>query len=316
MSYQFKSEIETEAEYEIEDYKSLSPFEKHIIQCCKAPEWQLRSWLKKTLTKAGFRIIEDDYVSERAKWEPKYASVHNMLAIRGGPRVCLVAHSDICRDHNMRSNRIKIRNWGGNWWEEEEEEIEELIEKNVKVDPVVKKVVKDGKMRRIIQDRNCAIQLGADDRLGVAINSWIALNGLGLDVALYFPTDEEIGLKSAKMCNIKELSKFDLLLEVDRGNFANQLVVKIGNQILCSYETVCRLLSICYDLCMPRKLVVGLATDVYALKNRGFIKECCNITCGYYNSYSSNASEYIEISEAKDTMKFVANIVKDYYLNG
>jgi len=57
-----------------------------------------------------------------------------------------------------------------------------------------------------------------------------------------------------------------------------------------------------------------MATDVYALKSRGMVKECVNMTCGYHHSHGASPNEYIEIEEARSTMKYVAAIVKDYYL--
>src|ERR1700689_603183 len=72
-------------------------FENFVIQCCKAPEWDLRKFLSNRLKQSGFSIIEDDYKSHR---QGKFGTVHNMLAIRGAnPKICLVAHTDVCRDH-------------------------------------------------------------------------------------------------------------------------------------------------------------------------------------------------------------------------
>src|ERR1035438_4199584 len=69
--------------------KSKQTFTQFIKQCCAAREWNLRKMLRRELPNHGFRIIEDDWVSERGG---KYNSVHNMLAIRGEPTVCLAAH--------------------------------------------------------------------------------------------------------------------------------------------------------------------------------------------------------------------------------
>jgi hypothetical protein len=184
-----------------------------------------------------------------------------------------------------------------------------------KVDPALKIVEHEGKTHRIIQDRECKLQVGGDDRLGVAINTYIALN-TGMDVAIWFPTDEEIGLKSARACKMDRLKEFDLLVEVDRGNHSDELVIKIGGEILCGYNTAVRLLDIAYKMGSPRSPITGMSTDVYALKSNKMCKEAVNMTCGYHNSFGANSTEYIEMEEAKSTMRYVAEIVKDYYLNG
>lgn len=290
-------------------------FEKFILKCCKAPEWELRKWLRKVLTRAGFDIIEDQYRSERCNKDKRLESVHNMLAIRKEdnywPRVCLASHTDICRDHRFLD--------GGNrdeyayWMNDKKDDSDAPKVPIKKVEPVLKVVEEAGAVRRIIQDRNCDFQVGGDDRLGVAINTYIALN-TRTPLGIYFPTDEEIGLKSARVCEMPELKQFDLVAEVDRGNHSDQLVIKIANEILCSYSTAVRLLEVAYDMGMPRAPVSGMGTDVYALKAAGKIKECVNMTCGYHESVGASSNEYIDVAEAFSTMRYVQEIVKNYYL--
>lgn len=261
-------------------------FENFIIQSCKAQEWDLRRFLKQVLKRNGFSILEDDYVSYRGG---KYTGVHNMLAIRGKPRVCLVAHTDVCRNYG---------------WNNENETPE----------PVIKEMEGPNGIRRIIQDKNCEVQVGGDDRLGVAINTWIALN-TGYDIALLFCTEEESGLCSAQQCRFPELKEFDLLVEVDRGNqLANQLVSSISGQRICSPEVVGRLLSIANDIGLPRIQVQGFLTDVLAIKENGMCKDAINLSCGYYNSHGSRPDEYIDIEDAKNTMRYVSSIVQHYDL--
>lgn len=259
-------------------------FESFIMQCCKAKEWDLRKFLKRTLKNAGFEIKEDDFRSHRGG---KYDVVHNMLATRGKPRVCLVAHTDVCRDHAYGSPDV---------------------------DPVIKVQQIRDEMRAIIQDRYCGVQVGGDDRLGVAINTWIALN-TGYDISLLFTTDEEVGLVSAEYVKFPELLEFDILLQVDRGNHSNQLVTQIGGWELCSQRTAKRLLRIAEDIKLPRYQVNGMMTDVLAIKTNHMCKDAVNMTCGYHNSMGAERDEYIDIQEAKDTMKYVSNIIQYYYLD-
>lgn len=322
MSFQSKTDKELEESLTRDiEAKVISSFERHIIQCCKAPEWELRKWLRKTLSRAGFTIYEDGYLSDRVKKDKRYDTVHNMLAIRGEkPAVCLVSHTDVCRDHSALRGSVGKYSWmmGAEGMESEEEDKndkDKVVNPPV-IDPIVK-VFKDsdGSVRRIIQDRLKKFQTGGDDRLGVAIITWIALN-TGYDMGLYFPTDEEIGLQSARVVDFDQLGDFELFAEVDKGNSSHNLVIKISNEILCDYDMATRLLEIAYNCGSNREPITGYSTDVFAMKSRGKIKNAVNMSCGYHNSISDNADEYIDMPEAEDTLKFVASIVKDFYLKG
>jgi hypothetical protein len=234
-------------------------FEKFIMTCCEMPEYELRDFIKNTLKEHGFSFVEDNYVSER---KGLYKKIPNLLAVRGKPNVCLVAHTDVCRDHSGHSR---------------------------KPEPTIKTKYHYGEKEIIIQDKNCKVQLGGDDRLGVAINLWVAINS-GYDLGLLFTTDEEIGAISASALEIP-MHHFDILLQVDRGNHRNQLVTSIGGVQLCSEKTAERLLDIAEFIDLPRVPVQGLLTDVYAIKKMGKCKNAVN-------------------------MKYVAEIIKDYYLYG
>ena len=278
-------------------------FPEYIMQCCKSDESGLRSFLRKKLQEQNFTIIEDDYVPERVSKNPRYASVHNMLAVRGNPNICLVAHTDVCRDHQIPNIYYgDVANAPAN---------------RPRVQPVIKKMeVREGDQiitKKIIQDKDCKLQVGGDDRLGVAINSWIGLN-TGHDMALLFTTDEEIGLKSAGKVKFPEIKDYELCLQTDRGNHSHELVTKIQGTKLCDYETEATLLEIAYDIRLPRRIVTGLNTDVFRLKENGICNNAVNMTCGYHDSRSADAGEYIDIQESIDTLTYCASIVKHYFL--
>lgn len=258
-------------------------FEAFIIKCCSLSEWDLRAFLQEELGAAGFTIQKDDYQS----WRPgKFKTITNMLAIRGeSPSICLVAHTDVCRDHGV----------------------------NPKIKYLLSPIVKARGNKRIIQDRYCKVQTGGDDRLGVAINTWIALN-TGYDMGLLFTTDEEIGAISADYANFKELNDFEILVEVDRGNHSNQLVTSISGHRLCSPEVAQRLLRIAEQTGNPRTPVQGLLTDVLCIKKNNMCKNAVNMTCGYHNSYGSSANEFIDVKEAEETRNYVNEIIKNYEL--
>jgi hypothetical protein len=321
MSFQMQTETELPQQTDgIEILsRSKSSFENFLMQCLKCPEAKFRKWLHKVLIRAGFEIFEDGYVSDRAEKDARYKTVHNMLAIRGNkPNICLVAHTDVCRDHEaLRESRFgfggEYHHWMGSRHDNDDQHSSTKKSTEIVVDPVIKSWEDSKGKHRIIQDRNCKIQVGGDDRLGCAINTYIALN-TGHSMGLLFTTDEESGLKSARVCDFPQFKDFELMAQVDRGNHSNEVVIKISGEPLCSYETAATLLEIAYDIGLPRAPVNGAHTDVYSMHQRGVIKDCVNMTCGYHNSHGADPTEYIDVQEAKDTMKYVSEIVKYYSL--
>ena len=262
----------------------MNEFEQMIMKCCEMDEWDLRSWIRDTLTANGFTVQEDEYSSYR---KGRYQEVHNMLSIRGEkPAVCLVAHTDVCRDHRSSKEHLKAT-------------------------PIVKEVNKYGKEMRIIQDEHCRVQVGGDDRLGVAISMWIALNSK-YDMAFLASTDEEVGNQSADEVKFPELMDFELLCQIDRGNHSNQLVTNISGLRLCSPEIATRLLKIAEDMGVPRYPVQGMMTDVLAIKGNDRCRNAVNMTCGYHASFGSSSEEYIDVQEAYSTMQYVDSIIKNF----
>lgn len=264
--------------------QETTPFEQFIMTCCELDEWDLRGMLRAKLTEAGFSIQEDDYKSHRGG---RYQEVHNMLAIRGTPQVCMVAHTDVCRDHRSSQNHVKAT-------------------------PVIK--IRDqiiGDPIRIIQDEHCKVQVGGDDRLGVAIGTWIALN-TDSDIAMLYTTDEEVGNQSADEVRFPELGKFDLLVQIDRGNHSNQLVTNIGGTRLCTAQTAQKLIELSNKIGLPRFTVQGMMTDVLAIRGNGRCREAVNMTCGYHRSFGSSPEEFIDIEEAINTKTYVEAIIKFY----
>lgn len=252
-------------------------FEDLIIWCCAANEVELRNVIKETLSEHNFSFIEDNYNSYRNEKNK------NLLFTRGNPDYCLVAHTDVCRDHS--SFRAEISNLIPN--------------------PVIKNFNGD----KIIQDKDCKVQVGGDDRLGVSIALWLALH-TKQDMSILFTTDEEVGLLSAFDCKFKELSNFKLLIQIDRGNQSNQIVGSIMGLRLCDDKTLNLIFYLLEKNNIKRKLVTGYATDVFALKKNEMCKNAINMTCGYHNSFSDSGDEYINLREAKETADLVNILLK------
>jgi len=252
-------------------------FLSHVITCCEQPEPALRRYLRNLLSRNGFVIETDRYRSPRACRTP------NLRAVRGAPTLGLIAHTDTCREH--------------------EEDIRHPR-------PVVCTRETRRGQRQVIQDRSTSVQLGGDDRLGVAIITWAALAMPDAPLSLLFTTDEEIGLQSAAELPESWTRCLDLLVEVDRGNQAEaQLVTSIGGLRLCSARTERMLLEVARACGHPRVAVEGRLTDVYEIVARGACENAVNMTCGYHDSVWASGREYIDVLEAVETLAYVRAII-------
>lgn len=253
-------------------------FSDLIIWCCSQKETTLRKKIKQYLKEKSFSSFEDDYVSYR-----NLKGVNNLLLVRGKPEFCLVAHTDVCRDHPEYGEEPAFQ----------------------KPKPVIK--IMNG--REIIQDKNESIQVGGDDRLGVAIALWCALH-TDKDLAILFTTDEEVGLVSAAHVKFEQLNNYKLLIQIDRGNNSNQVVTSIGGVKLCDEETISFIEQKMKDNNITREFVIGRGTDVFAIKKANMCKNAINMTCGYHNSHGDSGSEYIDIQEASEAKDFVLALIE------
>ncbi len=258
-------------------------FDELIIWCCKTPEDFLRREIKRVLKVKGFSLEEDNYTSYRSNDQDVDNQLKNSLFVRGNATYCLVAHTDVCRDHSAFENNRSA----------------------VSPTPVMKSFGD----RIVIQDETEKTQLGGDDRLGVAIALWIACH-TNHDIGILLTTDEEAGLLSAYKMKIERVKDFDLLIQIDRGNNSDQIVTFIKDEKLCSEYMAEKLLTICILCDLPREEVKGRGTDVYAIKKNKMCKNAVNMTCGYHDSYGDDGSEFIDYEEAQKTVKLIDNFLK------
>lgn len=250
-----------------------SGFVRHVARCCAAAESALRRWLETELPKAGFSLHHDDYATTEGRPHP------NLLARRGEPSVVLVTHTDTCREHAHPGRRS---------------------------DPCLRKVVRGGTRRWILQDRACRVQLGADDRLGVAIATWVGARAR-VPLGLLFTTDEEIGLRSARHVPVAWGDGCDLFVQIDRGADEPQLVTSIHGMPLCGKDTERSLIATAEGVGLPRAVADGRGTDVFVLKMQGVVREAVNLTCGYHRAHRED--EFVDVQEAWETVELVRAIV-------
>lgn len=267
-----------------------SQFADLIVTCCKLSDPELRSYIKKVLIEQNFSLQEDCYQSKRLGG---YSNISNLLAIRESPKICLVSHTDVCRDYANIKKQYSIKTAPSD-----------------QVNPTIKKLIHLEQLVRVIQDKGCLVQVGGDDRAGVAIKLWLALKN-DLPMALLFTTDEEIGLLSARQVEFPELMDFELLVQIDRGNQPNQqIVTKVAGIQLCEESLANLLVRLSHKHGIPRQKVTGYGTDVVAIKARGKCRNAINLTCGYHNSFGEHPSEYIVIHEVEETIKYVKDILE------
>lgn len=265
-------------------------FTNLLITCCKLSESELRSYIKKFVTEYNFSIQEDGYISARYD---ESSNISNLIAIRGNSNVCLVSHTDVCREHYMFQGSAP------------DETAPDYI-----VNPVIKEIKHLNNIVSVIQDKDCLGQVGGDDRAGVAIALWLATK-TDFPMGIILTTYEEIGLLSAKEVAFPELLNFELLVQIDRGNQPNQqIVTQIGQTKLCKEDLANSLVELSINKGKPREEVIGRGTDVFAIKSRGMCNNAINLTCGYHNSFGSNPNEYIVIHEAEETAEYVKDIVE------
>lgn len=253
-------------------------FRQLVTHCCVAPELELRRAIARELGDSGFSVQRDGYASYRGGAPERC----NLLLVRGAAKVALVAHTDVCRDHHAFTNDREP--------------------------PVPTPVVEWRDGREILIDRDRAVQLGGDDRLGVAIALWLALHTTR-DLALLFTTDEEVGLASARACRFPELRVFELLVQLDRGNHTGQLVDEIRGVRLCRTSARDRLLSQLAAAGLPREAVEGFGTDVFALIDQAAAREAINVTCGYHDNLGYAGGDFIDWIEAAETIRAVEVIL-------
>jgi hypothetical protein len=178
-------------------------------------------------------------------------------------------------------------------------------------DPVARYVDRAGRARRVLQDCERKTPIGADDRLGVALITWLAIRQ-EIDVALLFTTDEERGLLSAWQLPPEWFADFSLVVEVHYGNRPSaELVSRVEGVPLCSPRRTSWLLDLSATIGLPRIEADGPRTDAYAMRCRDLVPEAVNMTCGYHESFKeASGEEYVDLEEAADTLRFLLAIAR------
>ena len=143
--------------------------------------------------------------------------------------------------------------------------------------------------------------LGADDKCGL----WIALKCLQkFDcLKLAFFVGEEVGCKGSGLANMAFFDDCRFVIEPDRKG-SEDLITQIGWTPLCSDDFL-------KDIGFKKfgyKEAEGMMTDIEALKDKGLMLSCINLSCGYYKPHSNE--EFVYKPALLNCFAFVEHIIK------
>lgn len=147
--------------------------------------------------------------------------------------------------------------------------------------------------------------IGADDKNGVWIAIQLLLSEPDLKVALFVQEEKDgdiRGCRGSGACSLEFFQDVRYVLECDRKGASD--VVCIGKDfMICDPDFIHQDLLEQYGF----QMVKGGSTDVVKLRIRGLEKQCCNISCGYYNAHK--AEEYTMIGELYHSLDFVRKLI-------
>ena len=143
--------------------------------------------------------------------------------------------------------------------------------------------------------------LGADDKCGL----WIGLKCLQkFDcLKLAFFVGEEVGCKGSGLANMAFFDDCRFVIEPDRKG-SEDLITQIGWTPLCSDDFL-------KDIGFKKfgyKEAEGMMTDIEALKDKGLMLSCINVSCGYYKPHSNE--EFVYKPALLNCFAFVEHIIK------
>ena len=143
--------------------------------------------------------------------------------------------------------------------------------------------------------------LGADDKCGL----WIGLKCLQKFncLKLAFFVGEEVGCKGSGLANMTFFDDCRFVIEPDRKG-SEDLITQIGWTPLCSDDFL-------KDIGFKKfgyKEAEGMMTDIEALKDKGLMLSCINLSCGYYRPHSNE--EFVYKPALLNCLAFVEHVIK------
>ena len=172
--------------------------------------------------------------------------------------------------------------------------------------PVEKRIVHEGEMIFAVDDGGEFVGIGADDKNGLWIINHLLHTKPVLKAALFVQEErdgEMAGCRGSRACSLDFFNDVRYILAVDRKGDSDVVTVGKGDIRLCDDEMFPTeiLQKYAYE-CVP-----GGRTDVVALKERGLLLPCCNISCGYYNAHTPHESSVF--AHVEKALAFVSELI-------
>lgn len=155
-------------------------------------------------------------------------------------------------------------------------------------------------------DEGVQAGMGADDGCGVAL-AYEMFNRFD-NIKLFFPKDEEIGLKGSNACDPTFFTDCSMILQGDRRSYTTDLITHTNGIETCSKEFVTAATSIMSTY--GYKDTRGVCTDIGAIKKNSIV-DCIavNLSIGYFNEHSDE--EVISVKAYYNAVNFTYNLIKE-----
>lgn len=147
--------------------------------------------------------------------------------------------------------------------------------------------------------------IGGDDRSGIyaAIRAMMEFD----DIKAVFFRFEETGCKGSRAANMKFFDDCNFVVQLDRRGSSD--FITFTNGIKIASDEFINTIEPIYKK-FGFKNVIGVSTDVGALKGNGLNISACNISAGYYSAHSPY--ETINVSELNNAYDMVCEMFTEY----
>ena len=146
--------------------------------------------------------------------------------------------------------------------------------------------------------------IGADDGAGIAL-AYEMFNRFDA-IKLFFPKDEEVGLKGTYASDATFFTDCSMILQGDRRSYTTDLITYTNGIETCSKEFVDASLEIMNSYGYSENR--GVCTDIGGIKGNSIVNcIACNVSIGYFNEHSDE--EVMSIKAYYNAVNFVYELI-------
>lgn len=146
--------------------------------------------------------------------------------------------------------------------------------------------------------------VGGDDKVGIAIALWFLQEQDAIKVAFF--RDEEIGCAGSNLADMTFFEDSSFVVQCDRRG-SEDIVYSIMGQTLFDAAFRERISPIVDR--HERKVVTGMMTDVWKLRQKGLRVASMNLSCGYYAPHSPR--EIVIEAAVENTVDFIHEMISE-----